>query len=893
MADLSKSDVQDAMEAALRSAGGNSAPKTAAAAPTVSDGGLVETFKRIAGEGVGVYTAFRNINQYSGYAANGLTSLAEKLPVGGDTLKGFVASAEAARQQNLKNAAVGIGGNALFEYDAKVGRLGMNQDQYREMLLRSGVALNGIGMTAEQGSARLLKLGDSVQQAGNAGYDLVKAGRMGQEELSKITVMSQYGSRANLDDINQRQRAAQAAGLLAAEIDKQSAITGKSRQVISQELEERLKQPEVLAQMRQMTDAQRESFIRGQAAITGLGKDAGDLGAVLARGGRLTEDNQKQLMAMGPAAGEFQRAMRMTALAQTDDQKRQAAEAVERAKAQVTAFQSSQQFANMMSNATPELARFYRSQYEQNVLRDRQAAAARETGGTVLQGARTQEQAVGEAAGGLRRDEAGKVVADERQRLSREVADAELKGASAANAMRQEIANLNTEFGRSPKVIEGFRNVSNTVYGPGGTVEQSQERVRQFGKDVVNLLGGNLKPAATGPETGPGSPGVPLPPPKKRAGGGEVEAGEMSIVGDGGPELIKGPASVTSVSETANILKNAVKDAMPDSAGVDIGAISDKINTTISAVAPKSEVEAPTSNFRSRNEELKRQAEEAIRIINESGQQQIDANIRLTKFGSLRMTEYFDEQQTNMQSLGQISTEERIAELVAQANRIKAQQTIVGEQKTAIELDQIANEATLNSTRQQAIEDAYSAMSDMSPEAMFAELPTALNNSLSEVKTSFDEFGNEIAISLPEPKAVEEVKSTTVAESTRPVSSEVPESKVTGIFDSLKTKFTSVFENIKLPDAFNTAKIAEPVRTIVPPPQPKAPPPPPAPKVEEPKPAPRAEPVRATTLDDLAKLLEQLNTTMAQVASHSENISEASSKTAKMSARATGNKNLA
>ena len=47
------------------------------------------------------------------------------------------------------------------------------------------------------------------------------------------------------------------------------------------------------------------------------------------------------------------------------------------------------------------------------------------------------------------------------------------------------------------------------------------------------------------------------------------------------------------------------------------------------------------------------------------------------------------------------------------------------------------------------------------------------------------------------------------------------------------------------------------------------------------------------TLDDVAKLLEQLNKTMAQVAHHSESISEASHKTAKNSAKATGNKNLA
>lgn len=38
------------------------------------------------------------------------------------------------------------------------------------------------------------------------------------------------------------------------------------------------------------------------------------------------------------------------------------------------------------------------------------------------------------------------------------------------------------------------------------------------------------------------------------AGGGDIRAGQIGIVGDGGPEIIMGPASVTSVEDTADIL---------------------------------------------------------------------------------------------------------------------------------------------------------------------------------------------------------------------------------------------------------------------------------------------------------------------------------------------------
>ena len=137
-----------------------------------------------------------------------------------------------------------------------------------------------------------------------------------------------------------------------------------------------------------------------------------------------------------------------------------------------------------------------------------------------------------------------------------------------------------------------------------------------------------------------------------------------------------------------------------------------------------------------------------------------------------------------------------------------------------------------------------------------------------------------------------------------------------GFFDNITSKFGDMFKNIKMPDFSHTAAIDEikkktasisdikpetkteikpPMHTVVPPVQPKPKEPERTAKKEE-TPIKAPEPMvsaHKATLDDVARLLEQLNKTMAQVASHSESISEASHKTAKNSARATGNKNLA
>lgn len=906
----SSSDIQSLTDSINRLAGGNSVAKPTPAASSSgggsgSDGGVIETFRRIASEGVPVYTAFKNIGQYGNYAQTGLAALASHLPVGSEAVGGFVKSLGEARAQNLANAQIGIGGNALFDLAAKAGKLGLSQEEYRQIIQQSGNALTSLGPSAQVSSERLLKLGSDLQTIPNEGRALVQSLQMQQSELSQAAVISQYGSKANLDDIETRKKATYFAGQLASEVYKQAQLTGKSTTAIEAELEERLKQPEIMAQMRLMSEDQRQTFIKTQASITGMGKDAADLGAVLARGGRLSDENQKQLMAMGPAAGEFQRAMRMSALAQTDDQKRQASDALDRAKAHVAAFQSSQQFANMMSNASPELAKYYRSQYEQNVLRERENAAMREYGGTRVQAQQQSEKDVALRTAGMKRDEVtGKVSPDEKQALARAYGEGELKAAAGANAMRQEVANLNTEFGKSPKAVQGFNKVMDMAFGPGGSVEQAQERIRSFSKDVINAFGGNITPAK-GPAAGPGSTNTILqPPPKKHASGGDIDSGDIGIVGDGGPELVHGPSSVTSISETSNILKNAVKEAMPENPGIDINAISSKINTTISSVAPKADVPVKSAE-QIKNEDLKAKAEEAIRIINESGEQQIQDQIRITKSGNLRMRTEFDEQGEWHASIGQASSEERIADLIKQADAIKAKKSL-GEEKAKVEETQLAKEATITSSRQQNIEKAYAAMQDMDPSKMYADLGKAsaeANAKIIEDKKSA--IADEANISKPVKDAKPAIANdTTIA---KPVEGKLEEPS---FLTEVKTKFSDMFSGFKLPEFPDLSKISTPTKVEIPkpivevkapmrsivPPTPVVPKPVEKPKtVTEDQQKPKIEPVTVhkATLDDVTKLLEQLNKTMAQVASHSANISDASNKTAKNSARATGNKNYA
>jgi hypothetical protein len=72
----------------------------------------------------------------------------------------------------------------------------------------------------------------------------------------------------------------------------------------------------------------------------------------------------------------------------------------------------------------------------------------------------------------------------------------------------------------------------------------------------------------------------------------------------------------------------------------------------------------------------------------------------------------------------------------------------------------------------------------------------------------------------------------------------------------------------------------------------RAPEPTPAPASPKDVTAPMSE-ADSATLNDVVVALNQLNKTMGQVAAHSENISDASSKTARLAGKASGNRALA
>jgi hypothetical protein len=486
------------------------------------------------------------LGKAGGEAAYALGAIAGQLPGIGGGARAFVTSIEEARQANINNAKQGLATGVLYgELNYKTQALGLTQESYRKLLTDSGGALNSIGMTADIGSKRLLNLGLATQELGK---DFIKNSNITQGDLARTTALSQYGSRVNLENAEAMKSSASAAILLAQEIDLNAKLTGRTRDAITQELEERLKTPAIQGALNVATEEQRQGIIRSQAQLAGMGNSVSDLSATLAINGRLTEDQRKQLQTLGPAAGEFQRASRMAALAQTEDEKRQAAAAMESAKAKISEYQSSQQFANAMRNATPDVAQYYQKAYQENQLRGRQQAAQQETGlnapaaaeqmrltaqrdqlGINANGQKLAERAVGEVA-------------------STTQLNASINSAGVGKAM----SDLNVQIGQAPVAIKKLGDASMFTFGPGGTIDQAAARHKASMDAIYNGLTSGA-PAATAPGTGTTAPGSGTTGKDKYGRPTKLAEGTKDVFGD----WFGGPSDVF-----ANIREQGTKEAV-------------------------------------------------------------------------------------------------------------------------------------------------------------------------------------------------------------------------------------------------------------------------------------------------------------------------------------------
>ena len=458
--------------------GGNSPPPSASSAAAGID------FKAVAEGAIQATSGLIGVGKTGAEAATVLSTFAGKIPGIGSGLSSFVGSVEEARQANLKNANAGLATGVMYgEINYKTQALGLTQEAFRGLLQNSGGSLNSLGMTADIGAKRLLDVGLKAQDLGK---EFIINGNVSQDQLARTTALAQYGSKVTLDNAKAQADAAGSTIALAKEIDSVVKVTGRSRDAITGELEERLKSPVLQSALNMATEEQRRGIIQSQAQLSGMGKGVSDLSATLAINGRLTKDQQMQLQTLGPAAGEFQRASRMAALAQTENERKQAADAMASARAKISEYQASQQFATAMKNSTPEVSQYYQRAYQENQERGRVQAAMRETKTDAVSSREQSAILAGRDQEGI--DAKGNNLAE--RELGKAAAGAQFNASIQAAGTGKAFSDMNIEIGKSPAVLAKLDTGIKTIFGPGGTVEEAAERQKGAVKKIFDSISG-------------------------------------------------------------------------------------------------------------------------------------------------------------------------------------------------------------------------------------------------------------------------------------------------------------------------------------------------------------------------------------------------------------------
>ena len=539
MAEYSLTELQGAFEGALKTVfGGNSGAASPAAGSAPAAGGgaidkVVSTFDKLATSAPPVYSAFLSIGAHGKEAATVFSNLASYAPVVGKALGGFVQQLEQGRESVAQAGKQGVGGNNATEFSAQTKAAGMTMEGNLKLLKDMGPSLTGIGLNAQDANQRFLKLSEQTIES-DLGQRMATASG-GVEGLTAAAAIMASNTKKNLrDDLVGRAELAQASAELAQNIDLAARASGKSREVIEAELKERLKSPEAILAMNLMTDKQREAFTKTEAALGNMGPSIGNLAQTIASGGRMTKDNLATLNALGPAAGDFQRAIKMQQTATTEEGKKQADAALLAAKAKINEYQSSERYARLALQGSGEIAEQQKKLISENKERAGVQTVARETGQGYAQAQQTQaEISKREQAGkvGIGPD-AGKVDAGQTATLLLNASQENFRKNAVAGAT--ELVKLNDEFGRSPKLIKGVADAVELLSGKLGETSKQKEKAfvdsREEVKELLNASGATDKvtrPVSEGSplNTAPGQAPAPVAARDRRQGGSKEATG--------------------------------------------------------------------------------------------------------------------------------------------------------------------------------------------------------------------------------------------------------------------------------------------------------------------------------------------------------------------------------
>lgn len=444
--------------------------------------------------------------------------------------------------QTLKNNDIGLGQNQLYGLEKEFIQLQVSTADYSQSLARSRGALNSFGQTSDDTARQFAKSMQDVESSG-LGKQLLDTGQFTRQQMFELGVMAQYGRTKSLDNAEAISQNTNFVGELSDSINKQAILYGKSRTAMVEEVEERLRQPQVLAQLRGATEEQREAIIKTQVALAGMGKSVGDAADEIMSGGPLSQDTMTTMMAMGQKGmQEFMEGQQLIKAGRVEEGNAMLA----RAKADTAAYQSTDQFRMLLRTAPDDLkAGINRATQDMSqAMGSTMAAVNNGVGATAADRLKNQEVMAQNLSAG--RKPTGELNLEATP--VREANQANYAAISNQVAVTNKLTNELTTLVNKSENIDAFGKALNLVFGNPGDLTRATENIRNASttlKDIVN-------PTVQTPQHSASAPA--------HASGGIIQGPELAVIAE------KGPEAVIPLDQLKNFMPDVSKMSMPNPA---------------------------------------------------------------------------------------------------------------------------------------------------------------------------------------------------------------------------------------------------------------------------------------------------------------------------------------
>lgn len=428
--------------------------------------------------------------------------------------------------------------------DSQSKRAGLSIEEWNDTLNTARPTIGAIGMTAQQTNDKLADLSGDINsnkiapELRNFKDNLTRTGTT-QKDFADAALLSQANmTKANLNNTVEYEKAKNNAVALAGTIAQTSATYGISKDAIMQEMQERLKQPAVMAAMANMSEDQRQAFIRTTAAVSAMSPSVQKLAQDIGTVGAPSRESARSMALLGPAGQQMTAAVR----AQNDPTKTAAEKAKILADAQAAVDKRMQDpaFLRIASlggrgNANADEAA---KMLAESRTRQSTQAGMNQTGMTA-QGARQQANLEGARQTQMKSPEGGKV--SQTQELGGAVnlgnQRAGAAAASAAEGTRRFLNQLDQVPAISKRAEDALRGITK-VYD---------------GKDIANKASAVTSTAGAPQHSGTSN----VPPVSKEFGSLGTVGKLIEDFGKGTPAVLHGKEGVVTENQMKDIVSSA------------------------------------------------------------------------------------------------------------------------------------------------------------------------------------------------------------------------------------------------------------------------------------------------------------------------------------------------